>query len=62
VTTAYRSAAIGEDRSGFSWPRRSTARIQRAVETILAAGRVATPDIGGSATTQKVGDAIAATL
>jgi isocitrate/isopropylmalate dehydrogenase len=30
--------------------------------TVLAEGRVVTPDIGGSATTQEVGDAIAARL
>lgn len=50
------------DRHADQAARDAAARIHRAVETVLAEGRVATPDIGGSATTQKVGDAIAATL
>jgi 3-isopropylmalate dehydrogenase len=37
-------------------------RIERAVASVLAAGTVRTPDIGGRATTREVGDAVAAAL
>jgi tartrate dehydrogenase/decarboxylase/D-malate dehydrogenase len=36
--------------------------IDRAVRAILAEGRVLTPDLGGSATTRAVTDAVAARL
>jgi tartrate dehydrogenase/decarboxylase / D-malate dehydrogenase len=32
----------------------------RAIEAVTAAGRILTPDLGGSATTHQVGDAIRA--
>jgi 3-isopropylmalate dehydrogenase len=37
-------------------------RVERAVASVLGAGRVLTPDLGGAATTAAVGDAVAAAL
>ena len=38
------------------------ARLLTAIETVLTDGRVLTPDLGGTATTAGVGDAVAALL
>ena len=38
------------------------ARLLSAVETVLTEGRTPTPDLGGTATTAEVGDAVAALL
>jgi isocitrate/isopropylmalate dehydrogenase len=38
----------------------AAAHVQKAVKAVLAAGKVKTRDMGGSATTSEIGDAIAA--
>jgi isocitrate dehydrogenase (NAD+) len=37
-------------------------RVERAIDTVLERGRIRTPDLGGSATTEEVAEAIAAEL
>jgi tartrate dehydrogenase/decarboxylase/D-malate dehydrogenase len=46
----------------FLGARRAAGRIQKAVGAVLAAGRVRTPDLGGTATTRQVTEAILAAL
>lgn len=41
---------------------RAARRVDRAVATVLGAGTVRTPDLGGTATTRAVGDAVASAL
>jgi tartrate dehydrogenase/decarboxylase / D-malate dehydrogenase len=41
---------------------RGAATVERAVETVLADGRVRTPDLGGSSSTMAVAEAIADAL
>jgi tartrate dehydrogenase/decarboxylase/D-malate dehydrogenase len=43
----------------FLGDREAAARIMHAIESVTAAARVITPDLGGRATTSQVGDAIA---
>jgi 3-isopropylmalate dehydrogenase len=52
---------LGE-RHGDPAATRAAERIEGAVASVLAAGRVRTPDIGGRAGTREVGDAVAAAL
>ncbi len=56
---AILSAGLLLDHLGL---RPSAARIRRAVAAVLKAGRVRTPDLGGSAKTTEVGDAVLAAL
>jgi tartrate dehydrogenase/decarboxylase/D-malate dehydrogenase len=42
----------------FLGEQEAAALLMRAIETVLAAGQVRTPDLGGGATTQQVGEAI----
>jgi tartrate dehydrogenase/decarboxylase/D-malate dehydrogenase len=39
--------------------RTAAERVERAVDAVLGAGVVRTPDLGGTSTTTEVGDAIA---
>lgn len=41
---------------------RAAQRVERAVATVLDAGTIRTPDLGGTATTRAVGDAVASAL
>ncbi|MBI4611621.1 MAG: isocitrate/isopropylmalate dehydrogenase family protein [Candidatus Rokubacteria bacterium] len=49
-------------RTGDGDAEAAARRIEAAVAAVLAAGRVLTPDLGGSASTAAVGDAVAAAL
>jgi tartrate dehydrogenase/decarboxylase/D-malate dehydrogenase len=40
----------------------AAAAVPSAIETVLADGKVATPDLGGTATTESLGKAIAAAV
>jgi tartrate dehydrogenase/decarboxylase/D-malate dehydrogenase len=46
----------------FLGEQEAAALLMRAIEAVLAAGQVRTPDLGGDATTQQVGEAIRAHL
>lgn len=46
----------------FLGEQEAAAALMRAIEAVLAAGQVQTPDLGGDATTQQVGEAIRARL
>ena len=46
----------------FLGEQAAAARLMRAIETVLAAGQSLTPDLGGTATTNAVGEAIRAAL
>lgn len=46
----------------FLGERAAAARVMRAIEHVIEAGKLLTPDLGGTASTREVGEAIAAAL
>lgn len=61
LSAAMLLAWLGERRQDPA-ATRAAARIEKAVTAVLARGTARTPDIGGTATTREVGDAVAAAL